>query len=299
MKLVKGLVCMFLSFVVLTLGIGYAQLTDEITATGELNYTHTSLYFSDVTPDAGVAVTGYSETLINLTAQAGGTINLSITNPTDYKHYYSDYTSAIDGFDLSENMVAGAEIASSGTLTFTVAFTAGGEYIIKFNFTTVALETEHEGMTLKGLDTDGDRVPDVYVVTAYDQSNKNVEIPSSVNGVPVIEIAGSAFAEFSDLTTIWIPKSITTIGANAFADEDKSGFLGAFKYEQITFLYEGPYEQWKAIDKDANWDRYIGQGSRIYFITDGTYIEETASNGSWSASARVWSDPKTGTYSGQ
>ena len=298
MKLVKGLVCMLLSLVVLMMGIGYAQLTDEIIATGELNYVHTSLYISDMTPDTSVSVTGYSETLINLTAQVGGTINISITNPTDYKHYYSDYTSAIDGFTLSENMVAGAEIASGGTLTFTVAFTAGGEYIIKFNFTTVAPETEHEGMTLKGLDTDGDRVPDVYVVTAYNQSNKNVEIPSSVNGVPVVEVAGSAFAEFSDLTTIWIPKSITSIGANAFADEDKSGFLGTLKYEQITLLYEGTYEQWQAIEKDTNWDRYIGQGSRIYFITDGTYIEETAGNGSWSASERVWSEPKVGTFEG-
>ena len=66
MKLVKGLVCMLLSLVVLTLGIGYAQLTDEITATGELNYVHTTLYISDMTPDAGVSVAGYSGTLINL-----------------------------------------------------------------------------------------------------------------------------------------------------------------------------------------------------------------------------------------
>jgi hypothetical protein len=297
MKLVKGLVCMLLSLVVLTLGIGYAQLTDEITATGELNYVHTSLYISEMTPDTAVSITGYSETLINLTAQAGGTIKLSITNPTDYKHYYSGYTSAIDGFTLSENMVAGAEIASGGTLTFTVAFTSGGEYIIKFNFTTVASETEHQGMTLKGLDTDGDGVLDVYVVTAYNQSNENVEIPSSVNGVPIVEIAGSAFAEFSDLTTIWIPKSITSIGADAFADKDNSGVLGSLKYEQITFLYDGTYEQWQAIEKDANWDRYIGQGSRVYF-TDGTYIEETASNGSWNALERGWSNPKVGTYSG-
>ena len=294
MKMVKGLVCMLLSLVVLTLGIGYAQLTDKITATGELNYTHTSLYISGMTPDAGVSVTGYSETLINLTAQAGGTINLSITNPTDYKHYYLDYTSAIDGFDLSENMVAGAEISSGETLTFTVAFTAGGEYIIKFNFTTVAPETEYEGITLKGLDTDGDRVPDVYVVTAYDQSNENVEIPSSVNGVPVVEIAGSAFAEYSDLTTVWIPKSITTIGADAFAD--KEGFI--LKYEQVTLLFEGTYKQWQDIQKDANWDRYLGKGSRVYFISDGTYIEETANNGTFSASARVWSDPKVGTFEG-
>ena len=296
MKLVKCLVCVLLSLVVLMLGIGYAQLTDEITATGELNYVHTSLYISDMTPDTGVSVTGYSETLINLTAQVGGTINLSITNPTDYKYYYLNYTSSTEGFTLSENMVAGAEIASGGTLTFTVAFTAGGEYIIKFNFTTVAPKTDYKGITFEGLDTDGDGIDDAYVVSAYDKSNVSVEIPSSINGVPVVEIAGSAFAEFDDLVTVRIPKSIKSIGADAFADKENSGFLQTLHYEQITFLYEGTYEQWKAIDKDANWDRYIGQGSRIYFIADGTYIEETAANGNWSASARVWSEPKAGSY---
>ncbi len=57
MKLVKGLVCMLVSLVVLTLGIGYAQMNDEITAIGELNYVHTSLYISDMTPDTSVSVT--------------------------------------------------------------------------------------------------------------------------------------------------------------------------------------------------------------------------------------------------
>ena len=293
MKLVKGLVCMLVSLVVLTLGIGYAQLTDEITAIGVLNHTHTTLYFSDVTPNAGVAVKGYSETLINLTAEEGGIINLSITNPTNYKYYYLDYTSSTEGFKLSESMVVGTEIASDDTLIFTVSFFRAGEYIIKFNFTKVAPKTEYEGMTLEGVDTNGDGMDDVYAVTGYDQSNENVDIPSSVNGVPVVEIVGSAFAEYSDLKTVWIPKSITSIGADAFAD--KEGFI--LHYEQITLLYEGTYEQWQAIVKDENWDRYIGKGSRIYFLADLTYSEETASNGSFSATERIWSEPKAGTYS--
>ncbi len=298
MKFISILIFIALSFSVLTLGIGYAEITKEISATGQINYTHQYLYISDMSAESGITVTGYSETLINLTAQEGGTITLSITNPTDYKHYYSGYKSTIEGFTLSENLAVGAEIASGETLTFTVTFTTAGDYIIKFNFTTVAPVTEYKGITLEGLDTDGDGADDVYVVTAYDKSNKNVEIPSSVNGVTVVEIAGSAFAEFSDLTTIWIPKSITTIGADAFADKDNSGTLGTLKYEQITLLYEGTYEQWQAIEKDPNWDRYIGKGSRVYFIADGTYIEETANNGTWNASARVWSNPKAGTYEG-
>ncbi len=311
MKLVKVLICVALSLSFLIIGIGFAVPNATLNFTGDVSFQHTNLYISNVTTQGNVNIIGYSGTMFTLTADEGATMTVSITNPLNDPHYYLNYIAGdhtlddvidqehIDGFTLSENMVAGAEIASGGTLTFTVAFTAGVEYIIKFNFTTVAPETEYKGMTLKGLDTDGDDVPDVYVVTAYDQSNINVEIPSSVNGVPVVEIAGSAFAEFSKLTTIRIPKSITSIGADAFADKDNSGLLGTLKYEQITFLYEGTYEQWQAIEKDANWDRYIGQGSKIYFIADGTYIEETASNDRWSESPRVWSDPKTGTYSDQ
>lgn len=293
MKLFRILISVVLSFSTALIGLGYAQLTDEITAKGVLYHTHTTLYFSDVTPNAGVTVKGYSETLINLTAEEGGIVNLSITNPTNYKYYYLDYTSSIEGFKLSDSMVVGAEIASDDTLIFTVSFFTAGEYIIKFNFTKVAPKTEYEGMTLEGVDTNGDGMDDVYAVTGYDQSNENVDIPSSVNGVPVVEIVGSAFAEYSDLKTVWIPKSITSIGADVFAD--KEGFI--LKYEQITLLYEGTYEQWQAIVKDENWDRYIGQGSRIYFLADLTYSEETASNGVFNATERIWSEPKAGTYS--
>ena len=151
-------------------------------------------------------------------------------------------------------------------------------------------------MTLQGVDTDGDGHFDHYVVTGVDETdeNINVEIPDYINGLPVIEVTGGAFAEFDNITTVKIPTTITSIGADAFAN--KEGII--LKYEQITFLYEGTYEQWKAIAKDANWDRYVGQGSRIYFLADGTYSEETARNGTFSASARVWSDPVAGTYEG-
>ena len=36
--------------------------------------------------------------------------------------------------------------------------------------------------------------------------------------------------------------------------------------------------------------------SMIYFLADGTYIEETARNGILSAAAREWSAIKEGTY---
>ena len=137
MKEVKRLVCMLLSLVVLTLGIGYARLTDEITATGNVNFTHESLYISGVTPATNVTVSGYSETLITVTAQQGGTITLSISNPTADSHYYLNYTSASENFTLSDNMAPGAEVKSGASITFTVTFAKAGDYSIKFNFTVV------------------------------------------------------------------------------------------------------------------------------------------------------------------
>ena len=153
-------------------------------------------------------------------------------------------------------------------------------------------------VSLTPVDSNGDGITDYYQVTNVQESdaNVNIVIPEELNGIPVVEVSGGAFSEFDNITTVKIPTSITSIGADAFANKENSGTLGTLKYEQITFLYEGTYEQWQAIEKDANWDRYVGQGSRIYFLADGTYSEETARNGAWSASNRVWSDPVEGTY---
>ena len=158
-------------------------------------------------------------------------------------------------------------------------------------------------MTLQGVDTDGDGHFNHYVVTGFNATNAkvDVEIPDYINGLPVIEVTDGAFAEFNDITTVKIPTTITSIGADAFANKENSGFLGALKYEQITFLYEGTYEQWQAIEKDDNWDRYVGEGSRIYFLEDKKYIEEIGRNGTGflgDVPARVWSDPVEGTYGG-
>lgn len=148
-------------------------------------------------------------------------------------------------------------------------------------------------------DANNDGFPDGYRVSGVkeDDGNIHIVIPDYILDSPVDEIDMGAFAEFDNITTIRIPTTIKTIGADAFADKENVGILNTLKYEQITFLYEGTYAQWQAIEKDENWDRYVGQGSKIYFLADGTFIEETAKNGTWSASDRAWSDPKEGTYS--
>ena len=146
---------------------------------------------------------------------------------------------------------------------------------------------------LSPVDADGDGETDYYTVTSVveNDANINIVIPSELNGIPIVEISDNAFAEFDNITTVRIPTSITKLGADAFAD--KEGII-IHKYEQITFIYEGTYTQWTQISKDGNWDRYVGTGSKIYFVADGTYSEKKGTNGLGAS----WRDPVAGTYTG-
>lgn len=60
-----------------------------------------------------------------------------------------------------------------------------------------------------------DGTTDYSTVVAYAGSNKNLNIPEMVNGVPLRTIAAAAFAN-SYLTSVTIPNTVTTIGNSAF-----------------------------------------------------------------------------------
>ena len=53
-------------------------------------------------------------------------------------------------------------------------------------------------------------------ITGYIGGGVAVEIPSTIGGVPVTGIGESAFAGFSNLTSVNIPVSVTSIGNKAF-----------------------------------------------------------------------------------
>ena len=53
-------------------------------------------------------------------------------------------------------------------------------------------------------------------ITKYTGNNDKVEIPSSINGVPVKAIGDVAFASKGGITEVIIPEGVTTIGAEAF-----------------------------------------------------------------------------------
>jgi hypothetical protein len=56
-------------------------------------------------------------------------------------------------------------------------------------------------------------------ITEYLGDKSEVRIPSTIQGLPVIEIGGEAFVE-KKLTKVTIPNSVTSIGADAFADNE-------------------------------------------------------------------------------
>ena len=56
-----------------------------------------------------------------------------------------------------------------------------------------------------------------YIVTGYNGSDTAIVIPSSVNGIPVKEIAANAFKGKQRITSITVPDSVTYIGSYAFS----------------------------------------------------------------------------------
>ena len=77
--------------------------------------------------------------------------------------------------------------------------------------------SENSGTTENGLEyliyTDVDCI----TITGYSGSEKNVEIPASIDGSPVTSIGEKAFSGYTELTSITIPDSVTYIGFDAFS----------------------------------------------------------------------------------
>ena len=57
-----------------------------------------------------------------------------------------------------------------------------------------------------------------YIVTGYNGSDAVIVIPSSVDGIPVTQIAANAFKGKQKITSITVPDSVTSIGNYAFYD---------------------------------------------------------------------------------
>lgn len=56
-----------------------------------------------------------------------------------------------------------------------------------------------------------------FEITEYTGSDKNVLVPSEIDGIPVTKIGEKAFEECTELENIYLPESVTYIGAYAFS----------------------------------------------------------------------------------
>ena len=145
MKSAKILICIALSFSFLLVGVGFAQVTATLDFTGNVNFQHTRLYISNITSVNGVTITGYSGTTINLTAVAGATMTITVTNPKNDIYYYHEYIAG--NHTLTTDMKVGDSVAPGGSITFTVTFDGAitDAQIVQFNFLTVPLTFDEPG----------------------------------------------------------------------------------------------------------------------------------------------------------
>ena len=72
----------------------------------------------------------------------------------------------------------------------------------------------YEGISYVVCSTNGQQYIKIF---DYDQSNTKVEIPESIDGIPVTTIDQSAFSDCKSLNTIVLPCSVTSIGERAFS----------------------------------------------------------------------------------
>ena len=123
------------------------------------------------------------------------------------------------------------------------------------------------------VDKDSDGTIDYYQVAGYSNPNGQalVEIPGSVNGIPITEISGGAFSSYDGVHSILIPEEVTYIGDNAFAE--KWGTIDSG--ETITIYYAGSYTDWLAKETKfgSNWESGISSSTRIFFLNGGNTVD--------------------------
>ena len=132
-----------------------------------------------------------------------------------------------------------------------------------------------------------------YKLSDYDISSNeydNIIIPERVGLIPVVSIENDVFAGYTNLVSVEIPETITSIGSNAFEDGATilggrstitiyfNGDSGLWKQYMDLFYKDKPYAYYTdyntvgtydnddtTIFKDG-WDSGLGDGSRIFFL---------------------------------
>lgn len=80
----------------------------------------------------------------------------------------------------------------------------------------VSAET-YESLTYEAFDSDGNGTSDSIRVTQCENNATSVNIPSTIDGMPVKEIGERAFYQCTSLVEVTIPNSVEKIGSSSFA----------------------------------------------------------------------------------
>ena len=126
-------------------------------------------------------------------------------------------------------------------------------------------------------------------ITSYQGAAAKVVIPATINGTPVKEIAGSAFANHTEITSLVIPSSVTNIDNNAFSGltnltKVKIGagvqFIGDSAFRDASLLKEVKFPN-SLISIGDNAFRHSGLqgvtfGKKVELIGDHAFAENTS-----------------------
>ena len=138
---IKIPIALVFSFLFCFVSLGYAQLSDTLTATGSAEaIAQTGVFITDVTPVSGLTVNNYTATILNsrveLGSSASSTLDVQVTvyNSTPYLYKFNDvlYTVGATTYDNQNikftltDMKKGDELPAGTFKTFTVRFSYTG-----------------------------------------------------------------------------------------------------------------------------------------------------------------------------
>lgn len=179
-------------------------------------------------------------------------------NVVDYEK--EDYSYANDSdIDLSSYTPNYLKISRSGTNLQI------NKIIITFDRQCVAGENPY--VSKDGLNFYKSNHNHVIVLGFSGKSITNVVIPDTIDGLPVTEIADSAFANDSYIETVSLGTNLTKIGRSAFSYDDN--IVSVSGMNRLTYIDESAFEGASSLEGDISFSSYLSYiGSMAFANTN-------------------------------